>query len=67
MKYYIAVVFAGALLCCPSPVFAEGVLELSIGPSGNDLLRGADARKQLVVTGEAPDGVVVDLTSSVNY
>ena len=67
LKHYIAVVFASVLFCQPTSAFADGSLKLSIGPSGNELLRGADARRQLVVTGEAPDGSVVDLTSSVSY
>ena len=67
LKHYIAVVFAGVLFCQPTNAFADGSLKLSIGPAGNELLRGADARTQLVVTGEASDGSVVDLTSSVSY
>ena len=67
MKYTLTIVFAGLLLGSDSPAGANEFTALAVGPPGNDLLRGADARKQLVVTGETADGWALDISSSVSY
>lgn len=60
---FLAVLFS----CLQHYTLAEGFRTLTVGPPGNDLLRGADARKQLVVTGETLDGLSVDATSAVKF
>ena len=67
MRYILTIVFAGILRGSDSPVDANEFTALTVGPPGNDSLRGADARKQLVVTGETADGWTLDISSSVSY
>jgi len=67
MKYILTIVFSGLLLGSDSPVDANEFTALAVGPPGADLLRGADARKQLVVAGETADGWTLDVSSSVSY
>ena len=67
MKYTLTIVFAGLLLGSDSSVDANEFTALVVGPPGADLLRGADARKQLVVTGETADGWALDVSSSASY
>ena len=59
--------FVVFILCLQQSATADDFRSLEIGPADGDLLRGADARRQLIVTGETPDGWVVDATNSVKY
>ena len=61
------VLFSVVFFCLQQSAAAEELRSLEIGPAGADLLRGGDARKQLVVSGTTAEGLVVDATTTVKY
>ena len=61
------VLFSVVFFCLQQSAAAEELRSLEIGPAAADLLRGGDARKQLVVSGTTAEGLVVDATTTVKY
>ena len=63
----LAIVIACFLFSQQSFVHANEIISVIVGPPGNELLRGADARKQLVVSAQTEEGLSLDLSSTTAY
>ena len=61
------VLFSVVFFCLQQSAAAEEFRSLEIGPAGADLLRGGDARKQLIVSVITSEGLVVDATTTARY
>ncbi len=61
------VLFSVFFFCLQQSATAEDFRSLEIGPADADLLRGGDARKQLIVTARTSEDLVADVTTAVKY